>query len=82
ATMTVKIRNMHKDFKKMLHPEDKHLKTKTPPEHNHSFCRLLLTYYNRKNNLIYLKKIDPERYRVCLDRLGLDPRTIEDEMFI
>ncbi|KAF9995008.1 hypothetical protein BGZ65_009356 [Modicella reniformis] len=82
ANLTVKIRNMRKDFKKIIHPKCKHFKTKTPPEHRHSFYRLLFTYYNRYNNLIRLKKMDPERYRVCLDRLELDPRVIEDEMVI
>ncbi|KAF9920080.1 hypothetical protein BGZ65_011567 [Modicella reniformis] len=69
ASMTVKIHNMHKYLKK--NKKDKH-----------SYCRSLILIQKRKKILKGLRKIDPERYRVCLDRLGLDLRDIENEIVV
>ncbi|KAF9930609.1 hypothetical protein BGZ65_005241, partial [Modicella reniformis] len=69
AIMTVRIHNMHNHIQK--HKKDKH-----------NYRRLRILIHKRQAILKYLKKAAPERYHVCLDRLGLDPRVIEDEIVI
>ncbi|KAF9977643.1 hypothetical protein BGZ73_005359 [Actinomortierella ambigua] len=69
AVMTVRIHNLHDHI--MRNRKDKH-----------NYRRLRVLVHQRQSILKYLKKTDPDRYHVCLDRLGLEPRAIEDEIVI
>jgi small subunit ribosomal protein S15 len=48
----------------------------------HNYRRLRILIHKRQKILKYLKKTDPARYHACLDRLGLEPRAIEDEIVV
>ena len=67
--MTVRIQNLHH-----------HIQNNKKDKHNYRRLRMLI--HQRQNVLKYLKKAYPDRYHVCLDRLGLEPRAIEDEIVV
>ncbi|KAF9291186.1 hypothetical protein BGZ88_007035 [Linnemannia elongata] len=69
AVMTVRIQNLHN-----------HILNNKKDKHNYRRLRMLI--HQRQTVLKYLKKTYPERYHVCLDRLGLEPRAIEDEIVV
>ncbi|KAG0300018.1 hypothetical protein BGZ97_003437 [Linnemannia gamsii] len=69
AVMTVRIQNLHNHI--LNNKKDKH-----------NYRRLRMLVHQRQTVLKYLKKTYPERYHVCLDRLGLEPRAIEDEIVV
>ncbi|KAF9905316.1 hypothetical protein EC991_001738 [Linnemannia zychae] len=69
AVMTVRIQNLHN-----------HILNNKKDKHNYRRLRMLI--HQRQTVLKYLKKTYPDRYHVCLDRLGLDPRAIEDEIVV
>ncbi|KAF9345258.1 hypothetical protein BGX26_003352 [Mortierella sp. AD094] len=69
AIMTVRIQNLNSHV--LNNKKDKH-----------NYRRLRVLVHQRQTVLKYLKKTDPERYHSCLDRLGLEPRSIEDEIVI
>ncbi|KAG0246038.1 hypothetical protein BGX31_004917 [Mortierella sp. GBA43] len=69
AVMTVRIQNLYQ-----------HIQNNKKDKHNYRRLRILV--HKRQKILKYLKREDPERYHVCLDRLGLEPRAIEDEIVI
>ncbi|KAG0266769.1 hypothetical protein DFQ27_009438 [Actinomortierella ambigua] len=69
AVMTVRIHNLHD-----------HVTRNRKDKHNYRRLRVLI--HQRQSILKYLKKTDPDRYHICLDRLGLEPRAIEDEIVI
>ncbi|KAF9920938.1 hypothetical protein FBU30_009105 [Linnemannia zychae] len=69
AVMTVKIQNLHN-----------HVVNNKKDKHNYRRLRMLI--HQRQAILKYLKKKDEDRYHICLDRLGLEPRAIEDEIVI
>ncbi|KAF9340921.1 hypothetical protein BGZ91_011804 [Linnemannia elongata] len=69
AVMTVRIQNLHN-----------HILNNKKDKHNYRRLRMLI--HQRQAVLKYLKKTYPERYHVCLDRLGLEPRAIEDEIVV
>ncbi|KAK3841273.1 MAG: hypothetical protein J3R72DRAFT_445780 [Linnemannia gamsii] len=69
AVMTVRIQNLHN-----------HIINNKKDKHNYRRLRMLI--HQRQTVLKYLKKTYPERYHVCLDRLGLEPRAIEDEIVV
>ncbi|KAF9413833.1 hypothetical protein BGZ94_000603 [Podila epigama] len=69
AVMTVRIQNLHE-----------HIQNNKKDKHNYRRLRMLI--HQRQTVLKYLKKSDPDRYHICLDRLGLEPRAIEDEIVI
>ncbi|KAF9548113.1 hypothetical protein EC957_007140 [Mortierella hygrophila] len=69
AVMTVRIQNLHS-----------HILNNKKDKHNYRRLRMLI--HQRQTVLKYLKKTYPERYHVCLDRLGLEPRAIEDEIVV
>ena len=67
--MTVRIQNLHN-----------HIQNNKKDKHNYRRLRMLI--HQRQTAMKYLKKTYPDRYHVCLDRLGLEPRAIEDEIVI
>ncbi|KAF8965349.1 hypothetical protein BGZ46_000610 [Entomortierella lignicola] len=69
AVMTVRILNLNE-----------HVINNKKDKHNYRRLRILI--HQRQKILKYLKKLDPARYHACLDRLGLDPRAVEDEIVI
>ncbi|KAI7826965.1 hypothetical protein BC939DRAFT_395290, partial [Gamsiella multidivaricata] len=69
AVMTVRIQNLNN-----------HVINNKKDKHNYRRLRMLI--HQRQTVLKYLKKTDPERYHACLDRLGLEPRAIEDEIVV
>ncbi|KAI1321844.1 hypothetical protein EDD11_000120 [Mortierella claussenii] len=69
AVMTVRIQNLHN-----------HILNNKKDKHNYRRLRMLI--HQRQSILKYLKKLDSDRYHICLDRLGLEPRAIEDEIVI
>ncbi|GJJ70706.1 small subunit ribosomal protein S15 [Entomortierella parvispora] len=69
AVMTVRIQNLHN-----------HIQNNKKDKHNYRRLRMLI--HQRQTVLKYLKKAYPDRYHVCLDRLGLEPRAIEDEIVV
>ncbi|KAF8932799.1 hypothetical protein BGZ47_011179 [Haplosporangium gracile] len=69
AVMTVRIQNLHN-----------HILNNKKDKHNYRRLRMLI--HQRQTVLKYLKKTYPERYHICLDRLGLEPRAIEDEIVV
>ncbi|KAF9190583.1 hypothetical protein BGZ51_008434 [Haplosporangium sp. Z 767] len=69
AVMTVRIQNLYN-----------HVQNNKKDKHNYRRLRMLV--HQRQTVLKYLKKTYPDRYHVCLDRLGLEPRAIEDEIVI
>ncbi|KAF8925042.1 hypothetical protein EDD21DRAFT_386945 [Dissophora ornata] len=69
AIMTVRIQNLNS-----------HVLNNKKDKHNYRRLRMLI--HQRQTVLKYLKKTDAERYHACLDRLGLEPRAIEDEIVI
>ncbi|KAG0245175.1 hypothetical protein BGW41_002644 [Actinomortierella wolfii] len=69
AVMTVRIHNLHEHI--LRNRKDKH-----------NYRRLRILIHQRQSILKYLKKTDQDRYHTCLDRLGLEPRAIEDEIVI
>ncbi|KAF9998412.1 hypothetical protein BGZ80_005839 [Entomortierella chlamydospora] len=69
AIMTVRILNLNNHV--LNNKKDKH-----------NYRRLRMLVHQRQTVLKYLKKTDPERYHSCLNRLGLEPRSIEDEIVI
>ncbi|KAF9432231.1 hypothetical protein BGZ76_011091 [Entomortierella beljakovae] len=69
AVMTVRIQNLNN-----------HITNNKKDVHNYRRLRMLV--HQRQTVLKYLKKTNPERYHSCLDRLGLEPRAIEDEIVI
>ncbi|KAF9585547.1 hypothetical protein BGW38_001885 [Lunasporangiospora selenospora] len=69
AVMTARIHNLYD-----------HVRNNKKDKHNYRRLRMLI--HQRQTVLKYLKKTDPSRYHVCLDRLGLEPRAIEDEIVI
>ncbi|KAF9949459.1 hypothetical protein BGZ70_001764 [Mortierella alpina] len=69
AVMTVRIQNLHN-----------HILNNKKDKHNYRRLRMLI--HQRQTVLKYLKKTYPDRYHLCLDRLGLEPRAIEDEIVV
>ncbi|KAG0342960.1 hypothetical protein BG004_005535 [Podila humilis] len=69
AIMTVRILNLHN-----------HVQNNKKDKHNYRRLRMLI--HQRQTVLKYLKKSNPDRYHICLDRLGLEPRAIEDEIVV
>ncbi|CAO3572575.1 unnamed protein product [Mortierella alpina] len=69
AIMTVRIQNLHN-----------HILNNKKDKHNYRRLRMLI--HQRQTVLKYLKKTYPDRYHLCLDRLGLEPRAIEDEIVV
>ncbi|KAG0195973.1 hypothetical protein BGX28_000297 [Mortierella sp. GBA30] len=69
AIMTVRIQNLHS-----------HILNNKKDKHNYRRLRMLI--HQRQTVLKYLKKTYPSRYHICLDRLGLEPRAIEDEIVV
>ncbi|KAF9022994.1 hypothetical protein CPC16_003792 [Podila verticillata] len=69
AIMTVRIQNLNN-----------HVQNNKKDKHNYRRLRMLI--HQRQTVLKYLKKLDPDRYHICLDRLGLEPRAIEDEIVV
>ncbi|KAF9953073.1 hypothetical protein BGZ72_005733 [Mortierella alpina] len=69
AIMTVRIQNLHN-----------HILNNKKDKHNYRRLRMLI--HQRQTVLKYLKKTYPDRYHICLDRLGLEPRAIEDEIVV
>ncbi|KAF9112964.1 hypothetical protein BGX27_002510 [Mortierella sp. AM989] len=69
AIMTVRIQNLNTHI--LNNKKDKH-----------NYRRLRMLVHQRQTVLKYLKRLNPERYHTCLDRLGLEPRAIEDEIVI
>ncbi|KAG0040723.1 hypothetical protein BGZ82_010540 [Podila clonocystis] len=69
AIMTVRIQNLNN-----------HVQNNKKDKHNYRRLRMLI--HQRQTVLKYLKKSDPDRYHICLDRLGLEPRAIEDEIVV
>ncbi|KAF9897434.1 hypothetical protein BX616_005597 [Lobosporangium transversale] len=69
AIMTVRIQNLNNHV--LNNKKDKH-----------NYRRLRMLVHQRQTVLKYLKKSNPDRYHTCLDRLGLEPRAIEDEIVI
>ncbi|KAK3816606.1 MAG: hypothetical protein J3Q66DRAFT_342962 [Benniella sp.] len=67
-------------FTVRIHNLNQHIQANKKDMHNYRRLRILI--HKRQKILKYLKKTDPARYHACLDRLGLEPRSIEDEIVV
>ena len=67
ALLTERINHLNEDHR--IHHQNDHLKTHAKDYHSHR--GLLLMVGQRRNMLEYLKRIDIERYRALVAKLGL-----------